>query len=534
MSKRSGSPTKPRKSKLLKEGNPLLNDPSTDTSQWKAFNDSINVISKKDRKTVDWDYRNPDNFCVKNLGEGIGFASIPKACKPLIANPIFTRQHHINQLGPCYLVYPDANHSRYSHAIGTGFLAYRVVYKLQEKIVQSKESMTSSEMLCVIVAGLCHDLGHGPFSHLCEEFLVQEDGHKQMSVLLFEKILKEDDKAREALEKYLTDEDFEFIKQLINPPPYDHLFLKNIMKPEKAFLYAIVNNPISGVDVDKIDYLLRDSKRTGINGITQENIDRFLNQMQLHDDCCGDETFKWLAFPQNNTEILSVFFERRQMMHKHAYSYPKVLAITEMLKKAISSVLTVLELEKSDNTKITLKDCFKKENLDMYIRLTDEFIRIMIRYNISSNPVIVAAQKILKDIECQRFCKPILSFERKENFEIEYPCLNIESMKTSLKMCQNLSFPADDIIFIRKDFHGGKGLGINPMDHILFYSANKTEKASRRPFPAPQHESMLYIFAPYDCTFHDFETIEKAVREHISFYPELHPIQLFKIDENAS
>ncbi|XP_076109500.1 deoxynucleoside triphosphate triphosphohydrolase SAMHD1-like [Mytilus galloprovincialis] len=102
----------------------------------------------------------------------------------IIDTPQFQRLRNIKQLGGCYFVYPGASHNRFEHSIGTCHLASKLAdhlqLKLQEDINKMKEKeqdysrlqkavMTPKDKLCIEIAALCHDLGHGPFSHLFDQ-----------------------------------------------------------------------------------------------------------------------------------------------------------------------------------------------------------------------------------------------------------------------------------------------------------------------------------------------------------------------------
>uniref|UniRef100_A0A914R1T5 HD/PDEase domain-containing protein n=2 Tax=Panagrolaimus davidi TaxID=227884 RepID=A0A914R1T5_9BILA len=280
---------------------------------------------------IEWDYKDPKNYYRTNHGKGIGYAKLPKVCKVITDNPTFARLRYIKQLGAVLYIYPEATHTRHAHSLGTAHLACELIKILQEQLPEESK-MTGAEMLCVIIAALCHDLGHAAFSHLCEEFLIQSDGtkltHEEMSVLLFDKILKDDDKVRNRLERYLNEDHFNLIKEIINPPPFPDNSIPENLLSKKTFLYAIVNNPISGIDVDKLDYLLRDCIRTGVIGITKTDIGKFLATIKICDDPC--KKFKWLAFPVTESKMISAFLEQRQYNHKVAYSHKNVLAINEM------------------------------------------------------------------------------------------------------------------------------------------------------------------------------------------------------------
>ena len=98
----------------------------------------------------------------------------------IVDTPQFQRLRYLKQTGVCHFVYPNATHTRFQHSIGVGHLAFKFAEKLRKEnphLVDEKDSV------CVMIAGLCHDLGHGPFSHLWEGF-VHEVGWYKLTKLL--------------------------------------------------------------------------------------------------------------------------------------------------------------------------------------------------------------------------------------------------------------------------------------------------------------------------------------------------------------
>ena len=133
------------------------------------------------------------------------------------------------------------------------------------KVVQPQLNITSIDILVVEIAGLCHDLGHGPLSHVFDgEFIPRVKPnttfkHEQASILMFEHILKENSID---LHKYgFNDLDILFIKEAIIGTDINQRKGRSL---KKSFLYDIVNNTKSGLDVDKLDYFQRDSISCGI------------------------------------------------------------------------------------------------------------------------------------------------------------------------------------------------------------------------------------------------------------------------------
>jgi len=163
----------------------------------------------------------------------------------------FQRLRGLSQLGLTKYVFPCATHTRFEHSIGVSYLGTLLVKHLQRK--QPILNISESDVLCISIAGLCHDLGHGPFSHLFDgEFMKGRDWkHERGSVLMLRYLLQDN---LINLEKYgLCDRDVLFIEEIIMGSNHKKLGRDS----PKCFLYDIINNERSGLDTDKLDYIIR-------------------------------------------------------------------------------------------------------------------------------------------------------------------------------------------------------------------------------------------------------------------------------------
>lgn len=170
------------------------------------------------------------------------------------------------RFGPLVVVL-GATHTRFAHSLGVAHLAEKLVSNLRRH--QPYLGITDSDVLCVKVAGLCHDLGHGPFSHVFDGVFMKamwpdgvgENGatwkHEDGSIMMFRHLL--DANGINLVQYGLGDQDRLFIEEMISGLPESE---RQGRPPSKAFLYDVVNNVRSGLDVDKLDYFQRDMQTT--------------------------------------------------------------------------------------------------------------------------------------------------------------------------------------------------------------------------------------------------------------------------------
>ncbi|KAF4119220.1 hypothetical protein G5714_001271 [Onychostoma macrolepis] len=251
---------------------------------------SNEFIDSEEEESVGELSENNQSSSVKIFNDPIhGHIELPHLLVKIIDAPQFQRLRHIKQLGTKYLVYPGATHTRFEHSLGMAYLAGSMIKVLQEEQQKALEKIKQDlidekDVLCVQIAALCYNLGHGPFSHLYEklhrEALKREacgssgDGQQQAqseefrsekwkvaSFWMFLDIVEKNDE----LKQKLNEKDLLFINELIvGVDTADPEWPGKGRSEDKAFLYEIVINKWNGIDVHRWDYFARDCHHLGI------------------------------------------------------------------------------------------------------------------------------------------------------------------------------------------------------------------------------------------------------------------------------
>ena len=241
---------------------------------------------------------------VKIINDPIyGFIMVPKGIlTDLMDHPWFQRLRRIKQLGLSHFVYPGAVHTRFQHALG----AFHLITKSLEALKLKGYKMTPEEMEAAQIAILLHDVGHGPFSHVLEHSLVPVD-HENLTLLIMQDLNKE---FNGALELAIQ------------------IFQK---KYPKYFLSQLVS---SQLDVDRMDYLNRDSFFTGVAEGTI-GYDRILNMMGIDNER--------LVFEEKAVLSIESYLSARRLMYWQVYMHKTSLMAEHMLQVLLS--LCKLEAE---------------------------------------------------------------------------------------------------------------------------------------------------------------------------------------------
>ncbi|KAF5899114.1 deoxynucleoside triphosphate triphosphohydrolase SAMHD1-like isoform X1, partial [Clarias magur] len=301
----------------------------------------------------------------------------------IIDTPEFQRLRNIKQLGGGYFVFPGASHNRFEHSIGVAHLAGELVRSLRGSLKEkSVNSDDFKDELCVQIAGLCHDLGHGPFSHVFEVFMKEANvpwKHEEESVKMLEKLLERKTKNGNKTIKEIMNEDYglgdgyiQFIKELINTEGVSHSNdSQHPNKKIKSYLYEIVANKRTGIDVDKMDYFSRDCHHLGMkSNFSHERyvmFARVLTNQNKMEICMRDK------------EALNMYelFHVRYLLHHNAYQHKVKVAVEMMIVDALLAAEEdfKLKIAEGDNPEKGIKISEAAQKPEMLLKLTDEILQ---------------------------------------------------------------------------------------------------------------------------------------------------------------
>ena len=280
-----------------------------------------------------------------------GFITIPsELIYKIIEHPYFQRLRRISQLGLSYLVYPGAHHTRFHHAIGAMHLMQKAVRVLKRKNIKVSEE----EEEALLIAILLHDIGHGPFSHALEHSLVRNISHENISIQYMHK-LNRIFKNRLSLA----------IK----------IFQNNY---KKKYLHQLIS---SQIDVDRLDYLNRDSFYSGVaEGIV--NSTRIIDMYNVYKG--------QLVIDYKGLYTAEKFLLSRKLMYLQVYMHKTVLSaehtLMNILKRAKYLTKKNHNIFTTNNLKKFLEDSIDmtnmknlNKNLDYFSQLDDYDILISIK-----------------------------------------------------------------------------------------------------------------------------------------------------------
>lgn len=376
-----------------------------------------------------------------------GHFELSKLAVSIIDTPEFQRLRNLKQLGLTCYVYPGAEHTRFQHCLGTYYLAKKHMKVL--RINQPELNISDLDIELVGIAGLCHDLGHGPFSHAFECWVQKKykrgdlkhkdppPHHEILSVKILEKIVERT--------KIIPHKLYKIIAEMIHPD-------KN-KEYDKPYMYQIVCNTKTGIDVDKFDYLLRDSHHT--NKPCGFDYNRLIINARVIKG--------YIAYPDKEVYNIYELFRTRYSMYRQVYLHPVTKSIEFLMMDILDSIDYVFNLSSS------------AYNVDEYLEYDDSII-LTAKFIINSFENVSKIKYIenmsetillIKRLETRNLYKCIYYRMFDENQASSYNINDIRELLSNKLDDQTLSKIRIDMVRLN---YGMSNL--NPVENVMFYKSS--------------------------------------------------------------
>ncbi|MBB3698100.1 HD domain-containing protein [Flammeovirga yaeyamensis] len=269
-----------------------------------------------------------------------GFVSIGSdLILELVNHPIFLRLTRIKQMGCSSVVYPGAQHTRFSHALGAMHLMKSAI----ESLARKGTSISAEEKEAAMIAILLHDVGHGPFSHALEKILLNVH-HEELSLYLMHQLNKEmDGQLDMAIQMFTGEYPRHFFHQMVS----------------------------SQLDMDRLDYLQRDCFFSGvIEGSVGAN--RIIKMLDVHDD--------EIVILEKGIYSIDRFLNARRMMYWQVYLHRTGLAAELMLQNIIKRAKYLIEQGKElmcdPDLGFFLKNSISKKNFESDPKILEHYLQL--------------------------------------------------------------------------------------------------------------------------------------------------------------
>lgn len=361
-----------------------------------------------------------------------GFVTLPDdLVYDLINHPSFQRLRRIKQLGLTNLVYPGALHTRFHHAIGAMYLMTEALQVLKSKGIK----ITDEETRGAIIAILLHDIGHGPFSHALEHTIVKGIHHEDISLMLMDDLNKTFKGKLSLAIKIFKDQ---------HP---------------KKFLHQLVS---SQLDMDRLDYLKRDSFFTGVSEgvVSSDRIIKMLNVAK------GE-----LVVEAKGIYSVEKFLIARRLMYWQVYLHKTVLSaeklLVNILKRAKELSLTGIDLFATPALSLFLKNNFSKKDFISKPELLQQFT-LLDDYDIMASVKVWANHS---DTVLSLLCKNMLDRHlfkielQNKKFSVDYKAQWQEKVMKKYKLTKK---EADYFVFSESVNNSAYNSGVHHKINILF------------------------------------------------------------------
>ena len=314
-----------------------------------------------------------------------GFIHIPSTLVfDIIEHPYFQRLRRINQMALSYLVFPGAKHTRFEHVLGCVFLMPKTVEMLRFKGVQ----ISDKEAEGLYIAILLHDIGHGPFSHAMEHSIVEGISHEEISLRFMQELNKVfNGKLETAIAMFQGTYPRKFMHQLIS----------------------------SQLDMDRADYLKRDSFYTGV-AEGNINSERLISMLNVRND--------ELVVEEKGLYSVEKFLIARRLMYWQVYLHKTSVAAEQILIRLLNRAKELVQQGQKLTMSTALaffvknkisKDNFSQEVLEMFARLDDtDIISAMKEWQFYPDAVLSKLSKMLLNRDLPKIKVRLNDFEEQK------------------------------------------------------------------------------------------------------------------------
>ncbi|KAI8140339.1 HD phosphohydrolase domain-containing protein [Fennellomyces sp. T-0311] len=390
----------------------------------------------------------------------------------------FQRLRDLKQLGASYFIFTGGSHNRFEHSIGVSHLAGVLIERFQRD--QPELRITNNEVKCVKLAGLCHDLGHGPYSHVFDNQVMPRArpgldwSHEQASEMMLEYLIDDNNVDIERDEVNL-------IKDLIAGTPRS-----KSQYDERCFLFDIVANKRNSVDVDKFDYIERDAQNLGLR--TSYDTKRLL----MYSRVVNNE----ICYHHKEVYNLYEMFHTRYSLFKRIYTH----RVAEAVELMLTDAMIYAGITSAVN------------NPEEYLHLTDDILRVIER---SKANELAKSRSIMKRLRTRDLYKFVDEFLLPPELASHINKNTITEAEIVSYQSDNDNLTEDDVIvkwvkinYAMKDR--------NPVDSIRFYSKFNNQESFTIPkqqvsFMIPQQfeEVAVRVFTR---DVHRITAVQKAFR----------------------
>lgn len=431
-----------------------------------------------------------------------GVVEVHPLCVKIINTKEFQRLRFVKQLGVSYFVYPGASHNRFEHSIGVSFLAGELVKAIKER--QPDLGISQKDILCVLIAGLCHDMGHGPFSHVFDKRVIsrlveaRKWKHEEGSKDMIAHMIKNNPALADEFKNYgINEKEITLIQEMIlgkrteeQEQSYSEWLKTTVLgsmdenERKKVFLYEVVNNKRNEIDVDKWDYFARDCHMLGIgNSFDYKRCIAFSRVINVNGE--------WqICFRDKEYHNLLEMFQTRYQLHRRAYQHKTVESVEMMIAEALVAADKHITFIGTGGSLKKMSEAI--DDMAAFSLMTDE---VLFRILNDPNPELKTSKELLLRV----LNRDLYQLVGKKPFGSE--TYKKETVEEDVRQIMHVKKGQEPFEIDVANLNYGRGTE-NPMKYVNFYSKDNInyanpidEKDVSRLFPTDWAEMHVRIYS---------------------------------------